>query len=55
MYRKAGRRMDKPPQAEPEPLQLSVLHATAVFGTDFDVVVEVGVAECWAQAWRRDV
>lgn len=42
VYKKAGRRPEEPGQAQPEALQLAILHATAVFGTDFDVVVEVG-------------
>ena len=41
VYGKAGRRVEEPGRAEAEPLQLSVRHGTAVFGTDFDVVAEV--------------
>lgn len=48
--------MADPGGAEPEALQLSVQRATAVFGTDFDVVVEVGAAaECLAEVVWRDV
>lgn len=58
MYLKAGRRMAEPAGPEPEPLQLSVKHTTAMFGTDFDVVVEVrarAAAECSAQVLRHGV
>lgn len=46
MYLKAGRRVTEPgdEQTPAEPLQLSIKHATPVFGTDFDVIVEVGAA-----------
>lgn len=50
MYSKAGRQTEAPAGPEPEPLQLSIKHTTAVFGTDFDVVVEVRVP---AAAGRR--
>lgn len=39
------------PEPGPGPLQLSLKHAAAVFGTDFDVVVEVGRLQ--VEAWRR--
>ncbi|XP_029687891.1 protein-glutamine gamma-glutamyltransferase 2 isoform X2 [Takifugu rubripes] len=42
VYVKAGRRLTEPGgEQTPEPLQLSIKHATPVFGTDFDVMVEV--------------
>lgn len=50
--------MAEPAGPEPEPLQLSVKHTTAMFGTDFDVVVEVrarAAAECSAQVLRHGV
>ncbi|XP_029378888.1 protein-glutamine gamma-glutamyltransferase 2 [Echeneis naucrates] len=42
VYKKAGRRVTEPSDeaAEPE-LQLSIKHAKPVFGTDFDVIVEL--------------
>lgn len=51
MYRRAGRRLTEPgeEQTPAEPLQLSIKHATPVFGTDFDVIVEVGAAVVPAQ------
>lgn len=52
MYLKAGRRVAEPggeEQTPAEPLQLSIKHATPVFGTDFDVIVEVGGAAVPAQ------
>lgn len=50
MYLKAGRRLREPGEQTPaEPLQLSIKHATPVFGTDFDVIVEVGAAPAPAQ------
>lgn len=43
VYKKAGRRVTEPSNeiAEPGKLQLSIKHAQPVFGTDFDVIVEV--------------
>ncbi|KAM4619171.1 protein-glutamine gamma-glutamyltransferase 2 [Polymixia lowei] len=43
VYKKAGRRVTQPANGESEPgqLQLSIKHAMPVFGTDFDVIVEV--------------
>ncbi|XP_041795418.1 protein-glutamine gamma-glutamyltransferase 2 [Chelmon rostratus] len=43
VYEKAGRRVTEPTSGRPEPgqLQLSIKHAKPVFGTDFDVIVEV--------------
>lgn len=43
VYEKAGRRFTVPTSesADPGKLQLSIKHAKAVFGTDFDVIVEV--------------
>ncbi|XP_040894494.1 protein-glutamine gamma-glutamyltransferase 2 [Toxotes jaculatrix] len=43
VYEKAGRRVTEPTgeNAEPGQLQLSIKHAKPVFGTDFDVIVEV--------------
>ncbi|TNN01015.1 hypothetical protein fugu_012261 [Takifugu bimaculatus] len=42
VYVKAGRRLTEPGgEQTPEPLQLSIKHGTPVFGTDFDVMVEV--------------
>uniref|UniRef100_A0A667Y6E3 protein-glutamine gamma-glutamyltransferase n=1 Tax=Myripristis murdjan TaxID=586833 RepID=A0A667Y6E3_9TELE len=43
IFEKAGRRVTHPTngEAEPEKLQLSIRHAQPVFGTDFDVIVEV--------------
>ncbi|XP_069033497.1 protein-glutamine gamma-glutamyltransferase 2 [Embiotoca jacksoni] len=43
VYQKAGRRVTEPTNdsAEAEQLQLSVKHAKPVFGTDFDVIIEV--------------
>ncbi|XP_075938352.1 protein-glutamine gamma-glutamyltransferase 2-like [Anarhichas minor] len=43
VYEKAGRRVTEPTNesAEPGQLKLSIKHAKPVFGTDFDVIVEV--------------
>ncbi|XP_070686853.1 protein-glutamine gamma-glutamyltransferase 2 [Pempheris klunzingeri] len=43
VYERAGRRVTEPTNEIPEPgqLQLSIKHAKPVFGTDFDVIVEV--------------
>lgn len=43
MYEKAGHRVTEPTNEREEPghLQLSIRHAKPVFGTDFDVIVEV--------------
>nr|XP_046251220.1 protein-glutamine gamma-glutamyltransferase 2 [Scatophagus argus] len=43
VYKKAGRRVTVPTNERTEPgqLQLSIKHAKPVFGTDFDVIVEV--------------
>ena len=43
VYQKAGRRVTEPASYREEPgkLQLSIKHAKPVFGTDFDVTVEV--------------
>lgn len=43
VYERAGRRVAEPPSghAKPAQLQLSIKHAKPVFGTDFDVIVEV--------------
>ncbi|XP_070763170.1 protein-glutamine gamma-glutamyltransferase 2-like [Enoplosus armatus] len=43
VYEKAGRRVTEPTNESTEPgqLQLSIKHAKPVFGTDFDVIVEV--------------
>lgn len=43
MYQKAGRQATEPTNEETqsETLKLSIRHATPVFGTDFDVIVEV--------------
>lgn len=49
VYLKAGQRMEEPGHAEP--LQLSVQHVTAMFGMDFDVVVEVRVLGGGFVAW----
>lgn len=49
VYEKAGRRVTDPTNesAEPGQLQLSIKHAKPVFGTDFDVIVEVGELRLW--------
>ncbi|XP_020508731.1 protein-glutamine gamma-glutamyltransferase 2 [Labrus bergylta] len=54
VYEKAGRRVTEPTneRVEPVQLQLSIKHAKPVFGTDFDVILEVkneGVREAHAQ------
>lgn len=43
VYQKAGRQATEPTNEETqtENLKLSIRHATPVFGTDFDVIVEV--------------
>ncbi len=43
VYERAGRRITEPANesAESGKLQLSINHAKPVFGTDFDVIVEV--------------
>ncbi|XP_030587901.1 protein-glutamine gamma-glutamyltransferase 2-like [Archocentrus centrarchus] len=43
VYEKSGRRVTDPTDesAEPARLQLSIKHAKPVFGTDFDVIIEV--------------
>ncbi|KAM3870246.1 protein-glutamine gamma-glutamyltransferase 2-like [Diretmus argenteus] len=41
VYEKAGRRITTDGEAEPGQLQLSIKHAKPIFGTDFDVIVEV--------------
>lgn len=43
MYEKAGRRVTDvlSDSSEPGRLQLSIKHAKPVFGTDFDVIIEV--------------
>ncbi|KAM9376109.1 protein-glutamine gamma-glutamyltransferase 2-like [Pholidichthys leucotaenia] len=41
VYEKAGRRFTEPNSQEPVQLQVSIKHAKPVFGTDFDVVIEV--------------
>ncbi|XP_042352869.1 protein-glutamine gamma-glutamyltransferase 2 [Plectropomus leopardus] len=43
VYEKAGRRVPEPANmiATPEKLKMSIKHANPVFGTDFDVIVEV--------------
>lgn len=42
VYEKAGRRTTEPNETtEPGKLQLSVKHPNPVFGTDFDVIIEV--------------
>ncbi|XP_059190792.1 protein-glutamine gamma-glutamyltransferase 2 [Centropristis striata] len=43
VYEKAGRRVTEPTNGSTEPgqLKLSIKHAKPVFGTDFDVIVEV--------------
>lgn len=43
VYEKAGRRVTEPTNevAAPAQLQLSIKSAKPVFGTDFDVIVEV--------------
>lgn len=43
MYEKAGRRLTEPTDdgRDTGQLQLSIKHAKPVFGTDFDVIVEV--------------
>ncbi|XP_034540612.1 protein-glutamine gamma-glutamyltransferase 2 [Notolabrus celidotus] len=54
VYEKAGRRVTQPTNesAEPAQLQVSIKNARPVFGTDFDVIVEVkneGVREAHAK------
>lgn len=51
VYEKAGRRVTEPTneRAEPEHLQLSIKHGKPVFGTDFDVIVEVWSAQFVAE------
>lgn len=43
VYRKAGHKTTDPAneQTRPQHLQLSIKNVSAIFGTDFDVVVEV--------------
>lgn len=43
VYEKAGRRATEPTNeiTEPGQLQLSIKHPNPVFGTDFDVIIEV--------------
>lgn len=45
VYLKAGHQTTDPTngQTQPHDLKLSVRHITPVFGTDFDVIVEVSV------------
>lgn len=45
VYKKAGHQVTDPTneQAQPQNLKLSIRHVTPIFGTDFDVIVEVRV------------